>query len=104
VLCPVAAGALFLARALVTAAVSPVAFALALRAVVALAGARGPASGLGFALAFGFRPGRAGGVGMALQYTCLTWHFSIAVRPAPALPARSPRPDPIYLVESDDDR
>lgn len=95
---------LFLARALVTAAAFPVALALALRAVVALACARGPASGLGFALAFGFRPGRAGGVGMAVTVHVFNLHFSIAVRPVPALPARSPHQDPIYLVESDDDR
>jgi hypothetical protein len=82
VLCAVAAGVLFLARALVRAAAFPVALALALRAVLALACARGPASGLAFALALGFRPGRAGGVGMAATVLVFHLHFSIAVGPA----------------------
>jgi hypothetical protein len=43
---------------------------------------------LGFALAFGFRPGRAGGVGMAVTVLVFNLHFSFAVRPAPG---RSPQ-------------
>ena len=72
---PVAAGVLFLARALVRAAAFP--------AALALARARGSAAGLEFALAFGFRPGRAGGVGMAVTVLVFNLHFSIAVWPAP---------------------
>lgn len=54
------------------------ALALALAAVLAVAVARGPAPGLAFASALGFRPGRAGGVGMAVTVHVFNQDFSIA--------------------------
>jgi hypothetical protein len=78
----VTAGGVCLARALGWTFALPVPLALALAVVLALAFARGAAPGSALALTLGFRPGRAGGVGMAVTVLVFNQDFSNVVSPA----------------------